>query len=159
MGTTGERTLNLTLTTTMQPRYFVLDKHSSSYTFHGSFTIRDVEAIPKTVQQLITSRLEWDSEASLDIRYYLVPFDSKPHRLSEPPLTFPQSTEPFPEGSELKAHIERTVNDNYLERTCCERDLSELGRGIQQNFIVVAVGRSTPTFIVRWERSHFPYRA
>ena len=153
MGTTCE--LALSAATTMQSRYFVLDKYSSSYTFHGSFPIGEVEEIPKTVQQLITSSPGWDSETSFEIRYYLVRFDSKSHRLCGPPLTFPQpdeSFDPASEASELKNQIEQIVNYDYLRNDCLEIDLSELGEYPEENLIVVGIGRSAQTLVVRRER-------
>ena len=115
----------------------------------------EVEEIPKTVQQLITSSTGLDSETSLEIRYYLVPFDSKSHHLSGPPLTFPQpdeSFDPVSEASKLKNQIEQIVNDDYLWNDCLELDLSDLGENPEENFIVVGIGRSAQTLVVRRER-------
>lgn len=134
------------MTTTEEPHYFVLSKRSSSYIFHRSYPIRDVETIPGTVQQLITRRLKWDLDTDIEIRYYLVPFVSNSHLLSGLPLTFSQPGE-FHNGW-TKSRIEQTVNDDYLESHCREIDLSDLGGGTQQNVIVVAIGRSTPTLML-----------
>ena len=115
----------------------------------------EVEEIPKTVQQLITSSTGWDSETSFEIRYYLVRFDSKSHRLSGPPLTFPQPDESFDrvsEASKLKNQIEQIVNDDYLWNDCLEIDMSELGEYPEENLIVVNMSRLTLTWVVRRER-------
>ena len=140
--------------TTTRPHYFVLDKLSSSYTFHLCRVIEEVKAIPEAVEELLNSRLKLDSRTSLlKIRYYLVPFDSKSHYLFEPPLTFPQSDEPLqPGGSNLKKEIEQTVNDQYLEYNCHEIDLDELDEDTPRSLIAVGVSTSAPTLVVHRER-------
>ena len=140
------------MTTTTKPHYFVLDKRSSSYTFHQSLPIEDVEVIPETVQQLITRHHKWDPRTSLEIKYYLVPVDSESHWLSVPLLTFPQADEfEGVQGPELEKQIEQTVNDRYLRYSCREIHLCDLGGDVQQNLIVIAVGRSAPALVVPCE--------
>ena len=148
VGIPDEPTLDVT--TTMQPRCFVLSKRFSSYTFHQECTVGDVKDIPETVHQLITSHLGWDSGTSLKIRYYLVLFDSKLHHLSGPPLIFPQPDEAS--QAELdKNKIREIVNDDYLENNCREIDSHGLGGDQQQNVIVVGIGRSAPTPVFQCE--------
>ena len=144
---------NLRMTTT-RPYYFVLDKLSSSYTFHLCRVIKEVKAIPEAVEELLNSRLQLDSRTRLlEIRYYLVPFSSKSHHLFKPPLMFPQPDEPLqPGGSNLKKKIEQTVNDQYLEYNCREIDLGELGEDTPRSLIAVGVSTSAPTLVVHRER-------
>ena len=147
MGITGKPTFDMTTT---EPRFLVLSKSSPSYTFHRSYRLSYIDAVHEKVQDLIKKRLNWDPA---EIRYYLVPFDPKSHRLSGPPLTFPQPNE-FNEGlhPRKKKLVEEIVNDDYLAYNCLEIDFSELREDVQQNIIVVAIGRSAPTLIVCCER-------
>ena len=110
----------------------------------------DAKDIPETVHQLITSRLRWGSGTSLEIRYYLVLFDSEPHCLSGSPLIFPQPDEAS-QAEWGKNKIQEIANDDYLENNCREIDSHGLGGDQQQNVIVVGIGRSAPTPVFQCE--------
>ena len=149
MGITGKPTFDMTTT---EPQFLVLSKGFPSYTFHRGYELSEAGTIHEMVRALIKKRLKWDPA---EIIYYSVPLDPKSHRLYEPPLTFPQADgfeSVHVRGPELKKQVEQTVNDDYLESHCYEISLSGLGGDVQRNIIVVAIGRSAPTLIVRRER-------
>ena len=69
---------------------FVLSKGFSSYTFVTHHEIRDtdvpsLETITGTAKDLITSHHNWRPQTDLEIRMYLVLFDSKLHSPFELP--------------------------------------------------------------------------
>ena len=140
---------------TTNPCYLVLDKFSSSYTFHLPYhTIQEVKAIPEEVEEHLKPHFKPHSKTSiLEIKYYLVLFNSKSHRMFGPPLTFLQPKKPLRQGaSNLKKRIEETVNDDYLRRECHEINIYDLSGDTPQNIIAVGVRTSAPTLVVHRER-------